>query len=78
MTTPEIEQPDTAEKKSVSPQVEKGGHRYSTRTRDSPAYVDEYIAETISDSTENPAVDNCYQMSEIPSCYAQAGANISI
>ena len=70
--TPEIEQPVTAEEKSVSPQVEGGGHRYPTRTRNRPTYLDEYVAENIPDSTANLAVDYCYRMSEIPSCYAQA------
>ena len=70
--TPEIEQPVTAEEKSVSPQVEGGGHRYPTRTRNRPTYLDEYVVENIPDSTANLAVDYCYRMSEIPSCYAQA------
>ena len=70
--TPEIEQPVTAEEKSVSPQVEEGGHRYPTRTRNRPTYLDEYVVENIPDSTANLAVDYCYRMSEIPSCYAQA------
>ena len=70
--TSEIEQPVTAEEKSVSPQVEEGGHRYPTRARNRPIYLDEYVVESIPDSTANLAVGYCYQMSEIPSCYAQA------
>ena len=41
---------------------------YPTRICNKPTYLDEYVV----DSTTNLAVDYCYQMNDIPTCYSQA------
>jgi hypothetical protein len=51
---------------------EVSGVRYPTRTHNKPAYLSEYVVESITDSSANVAIDYCYRMSDIPACYSQA------
>ncbi|CAB4030147.1 uncharacterized protein K02A2.6-like, partial [Paramuricea clavata] len=46
--------------------------RYPTRTHNKPAYLSEYVVESITDSSANVAIDYCYRMNDIPACYLQA------
>ncbi|CAB4039167.1 Retrovirus-related Pol poly from transposon TNT 1-94, partial [Paramuricea clavata] len=46
--------------------------RYPTRTHNKPAYLSEYVVESITDSSANVAIDYCYRMNDIPACYSQA------
>ncbi|CAB4006845.1 Hypothetical predicted protein [Paramuricea clavata] len=53
------------------PPVE-GEVRYPTRPHNKPAYLSEYVVESITDSSANVAIDYCYRMNDIPACYSQA------
>ncbi|CAB4013210.1 Retrovirus-related Pol poly from transposon TNT 1-94 [Paramuricea clavata] len=46
--------------------------RHPTRTHNKPAYLSEYVVESITDSSANVAIDYCYRMNDIPACYSQA------
>ena len=55
---------------TTTPEVENEA-RYPSRTRNKPAYLNEYV-ESVVDNTVNHAVDYCYRVSAIPTCYSEA------
>lgn len=67
--TPRIEQQNATDndEKPATPPVGDVA-RYPTRIRNKLIYLDEYVV----DSTTNLAVDYCYRMNDIPTCYSQA------
>ena len=50
----------------------EGTARYPTRSRNKPAYLEEYVVDSVIDNTLTQAVDYCYRMHDIPASYLEA------
>ena len=50
----------------------EGTARYPTRSRNKPAYLEEYVVDSVIDNTETQAVDYYYRMYDIPASYSKA------